>query len=780
MSAARLLPGTPLRYWRVSDIAEARYDLPDEPMQGGMDSAFFLTRDRNFIPHEYPCRTRFAADHRGRRPEVRGEPAFTRAWLPFGAPAPRPLRASGSARPASPPGPRPPSRPTPPARPASASPPAAAPSSSSTAPRPATSPPTPATRKRAPTSPPPLPAGRRHPRGLLRRPRRARHPLPLPARLAGRPLRPPGAARSTRPPRRWPRSKPRSRRMHFDRPAYAGGEVALVLPRPLPRRADLAITARASTPALRAHDLAPGAGRRSRSPPPSAPPTSAASASRSSSTASPPPGRLGARDRPRRRRPRPDPRRPHRRGAGDGRRAGRARHRHRARPPRHRRRRPGDRGDARRRPRPDRRLLGLRRLRAGAAALGARSATPPPLPDALRARIDRTVLGYRYWLDEPGNDVQWYFSENHALLFHTAAYLAGHLLPDARFVRSGRTGAEQSATGRDRVRGWLDHFERWEMAEFNSAPYFPIDLKGLTALFALAPDADIRARAGRGIARLARDRRQLRPPRHPDRRAGPLLRALAARRLRRSSSPPSPACSGAAAASAPASTPCRSSRSACATTACALPDLAARALWHGAGAQEWCFRQGEDGFAAALPLQDPRLRARLRRALPLVRVGLPGDPGPRPHRHRAAGADLDQPPRRADPGRLRPPLLLGRQRLDPAGPAVPRPRRRRLRRHGAAARLHPRLVPARRLRRKRASTATAAFARSGDGLAALLADGPLEADRRPARAPAASSAAPAAAAAGSSASATRGDLAAFRAPLRRPRARGRARRPHDR
>ena len=86
MSEARLVPGTPLRYWRVSDIAEERYDLPDAPMQGGMDSAFFLTRDRNFIPHEYPCRTRFAADHRGRRPEVRGEPAFARTWLPFGSP----------------------------------------------------------------------------------------------------------------------------------------------------------------------------------------------------------------------------------------------------------------------------------------------------------------------------------------------------------------------------------------------------------------------------------------------------------------------------------------------------------------------------------------------------------------------------------------------------------------------------------------------------------------------------------------------------------------------
>ncbi|MEM8662797.1 MAG: hypothetical protein AAGF49_01585 [Pseudomonadota bacterium] len=124
------------------------------------------------------------------------------------------------------------------------------------------------------------------------------------------------------------------------------------------------------------------------------------------------------------------------------------------------------------------------------------------LPEALLAKIDETVLAYRYWMDEPGNDVQWYFSENHALLFHTAAYLAGHLLPDRVFARSGRTGAEQSAVGRERVRAWLDHFEKWEMAEFNSAPYFPIDLKGLTALQALAPDEAIRTRAAAAIHRL--------------------------------------------------------------------------------------------------------------------------------------------------------------------------------------------------------------------------------------------------------------------------------------
>ncbi|MEZ2130828.1 MULTISPECIES: hypothetical protein [unclassified Sinorhizobium] len=122
-------------------------------------------------------------------------------------------------------------------------------------------------------------------------------------------------------------------------------------------------------------------------------------------------------------------------------------------------------------------------------------------PD-LRRKIEYAILNYRYWMDEPGNDVQWYFSENHALLFHTAAYLGGRLFLDATFVRSGRTGSEQSRIGEERVRAWLDHFERWEMAEWNSAPYFPIDLKGLSALAACAPDETIRERAKACMVRL--------------------------------------------------------------------------------------------------------------------------------------------------------------------------------------------------------------------------------------------------------------------------------------
>ena len=65
-----LTNGSPVCYWHVSAIAEAEYNVPDTTMSGHMDAQFFLTKEKNFIPHEYPCRTQFVSERRGKRPVV--------------------------------------------------------------------------------------------------------------------------------------------------------------------------------------------------------------------------------------------------------------------------------------------------------------------------------------------------------------------------------------------------------------------------------------------------------------------------------------------------------------------------------------------------------------------------------------------------------------------------------------------------------------------------------------------------------------------------------------
>ncbi|MEF2070302.1 hypothetical protein [Consotaella aegiceratis] len=104
------------------------------------------------------------------------------------------------------------------------------------------------------------------------------------------------------------------------------------------------------------------------------------------------------------------------------------------------------------------------------------------LPEAMAERIHWAILGYRYWVDEPGNDVMWFWSENHVLCFHVSQLLAGRLLPDEVFSASGRTGAEQARLAEERLGQWFDSTEDHGLAEWNSAAYYPVDFIGLFAL----------------------------------------------------------------------------------------------------------------------------------------------------------------------------------------------------------------------------------------------------------------------------------------------------------
>ena len=308
-------------------------------------------------------------------------------------------------------------------------------------------------------------------------------------------------------------------------------------------------------------------------------------------------------------------------------------------------------------------------------------------------RIDAAILGFRYWMDEPGNDVQWYFSENHALLFHTAGLSRRHALSrrDLPPLRPHRR-ASSARSAAARVRAWLDHFEAWEMAEFNSAPYFPIDLKGLPRSTRSRRTPTSAERAERRDRAAARDRRPLGAPRacSPPRRAAPTSTRSAP---------------GALAGAFRHRAPALGARAGYGRRFHALPQLALclrdhglasmpepcgdRRPWQATSAQEWRFAQGENGIAALYHYKTPRFRDGLGRRLPLGRVGLPGNGAASAPRRAAGGADLDQPSRRDDPFRLRPAVLLGRLRHLPRvhqyrGLAVARFRRR-----SRAAGLHP-------------------------------------------------------------------------------------------
>ena len=102
-------------------------------------------------------------------------------------------------------------------------------------------------------------------------------------------------------------------------------------------------------------------------------------------------------------------------------------------------------------------------------------------------------------MDEPGDDVMWFYSENHALMFHTCQLLAGELYPSETFSNSGMTGLQMQQKAKGLLLEWFRGFLNEGFTEWNSSAYLPIDLLGLASLYAWTQDGELRALAKRGM-----------------------------------------------------------------------------------------------------------------------------------------------------------------------------------------------------------------------------------------------------------------------------------------
>jgi hypothetical protein len=114
----------------------------------------------------------------------------------------------------------------------------------------------------------------------------------------------------------------------------------------------------------------------------------------------------------------------------------------------------------------------------------------------LDGRIRQSILGFKYWPDEPGTDSLCTWTENHQILYASAGFLAGVLYPGETFTSSGRTGAELAGLHAPRIRRWLDLRFRTGFSEWLSNVYYDEDLAALLSLLDFSPDPDISRRAG--------------------------------------------------------------------------------------------------------------------------------------------------------------------------------------------------------------------------------------------------------------------------------------------
>ncbi|GAA1397827.1 hypothetical protein [Luteococcus peritonei] len=117
------------------------------------------------------------------------------------------------------------------------------------------------------------------------------------------------------------------------------------------------------------------------------------------------------------------------------------------------------------------------------------------LPAPLRQAMEQAVLGFRYWMDEPGTDSMVHWSESHQVAFAVCEYLAGKLFPQRRFRNDGRRGEVKAERARQRLTGWLANRFRHGFSEWLSGTYYAIDISALTLLVEHAEDEELVTRA---------------------------------------------------------------------------------------------------------------------------------------------------------------------------------------------------------------------------------------------------------------------------------------------
>ena len=119
----------------------------------------------------------------------------------------------------------------------------------------------------------------------------------------------------------------------------------------------------------------------------------------------------------------------------------------------------------------------------------------PALSAGLREQIKDAILGFPYWMDEPGTDAMCIWSENHQVIFSAAEYIAGQSFPDERFGDSGFTGRDRQARAAGRLDRWLADRFRFGYTEWASTTYYEEDAAGLGLLVEHCADAQLAARA---------------------------------------------------------------------------------------------------------------------------------------------------------------------------------------------------------------------------------------------------------------------------------------------
>ncbi|TDF94379.1 hypothetical protein [Paenibacillus piri] len=104
------------------------------------------------------------------------------------------------------------------------------------------------------------------------------------------------------------------------------------------------------------------------------------------------------------------------------------------------------------------------------------------IPPELKERMKACILGFKYWVDEPGRSMMFTRSENHEILFYSAEYIAGLMFPGEHFPNSGQNGLFHALKGQLKSERWIKEKGTYGYMEWHSNTYYEEDMLALLNL----------------------------------------------------------------------------------------------------------------------------------------------------------------------------------------------------------------------------------------------------------------------------------------------------------
>lgn len=113
------------------------------------------------------------------------------------------------------------------------------------------------------------------------------------------------------------------------------------------------------------------------------------------------------------------------------------------------------------------------------------------LTETSRKNIEETLVNFKYWMSDGGDDSMCYWSENHQILFATSEYLSGQMFSDKIFSQTGLNGEQHKIRAEERILTWLEQRWLFGFSEWYSNQYYVEDLAALANLIDFSENEEI-------------------------------------------------------------------------------------------------------------------------------------------------------------------------------------------------------------------------------------------------------------------------------------------------